>query len=315
MQAQSTHTDDPNPINSLLAPDLVTLIANPNNPVLSNGVAAKIGNFLGSRNIIWLGEYIACDIPLEDPAAFQPDELANIIKRELDNLPIDIVIHQSQTRRKKALIADMDSTMIEQECIDELAEMAGTLDQVAMITKRAMNGEIEFETSLRQRMALLRGLDVTIIDKVIEERITYTAGGKTLISTMKDNGTWCALVSGGFTAFTSRVAFELGFDEHHANILLENNGKLAGKVAEPILGRQAKVEELNKIAAAHNLRADDFIAVGDGANDLGMLKTAGTGVALHAKPAVAEQADIRVDHGDLTALLYIQGYKYSEFSN
>ncbi len=314
MHAQSTHTDDHNPFQNLLTVDLVTLIANPDNPVLSDDVAVKIGNVLGTNNVIWLGKNVACDIALEDPATLQNGELDKQIRLELGNLPIDIVIHQSQTRRKKALIADMDSTMIEQECIDELAEMAGTLDQVATITKSAMNGEIEFETSLRRRMALLKGLDIAIIDKVMEERITFTPGGKTLISTMKKNGAWCALVSGGFTAFTSRVAYELGFDEHHANILLENNGKLAGKVAEPILGRQAKVVELNRIAATHNLQVDDFIAVGDGANDLGMLKTAGTGVALHAKPAVAEQADIRIDHGDLTALLYIQGYKYSEFS-
>ena len=314
MQVQSTHTDDRDTAKGVSNHDLVTLIADPNDPVLSSEIAAKIGNVLGSSNIIWLGEDIACDIPIEDPSAFPSGGLEKLIRSGLDNLPIDIVVHQSQTRRKKALIADMDSTMIEQECIDELAEMAGALDQVAMITKRAMNGEIEFETSLRQRMALLKGLDIAIIDKVMEERITYTPGGKTLISTMKNNGAWCALVSGGFTAFTSRVALEIGFDEHHANILLENNGKLAGKVAEPILGRQAKVVELNKIAVAHNLQVDDFIAVGDGANDLGMLESAGTGVALHAKPAVAEQADIRIDHGDLTALLYIQGYKRNEFA-
>ncbi|MCP4183465.1 MAG: hypothetical protein GY761_09120, partial [Hyphomicrobiales bacterium] len=162
MHAQSTHTDDRDPFNSLLEPDLVTLIANPNNPVLSSDVAAKIRDVLGSSNIIWLGENVACDIPLEDPAAFQSGEPEKQIRFELNNLPIDIVIHRSQTRRKKALIADMDSTMIEQECIDELADMAGTLELVAMITKRAMNGEIEFETSLRQRMGLLKGLDIAI---------------------------------------------------------------------------------------------------------------------------------------------------------
>ena len=313
MQSQSTHTHDPATINPHLAPDLVTLIANPDNPVLSNGLLTKIGDVIGASNITWLGENIACDMVLNTARDWQPTELAGNIRQALDKLPVDIVLHQAYSRRKKALIADMDSTMIEQECIDELAAMAGILDRVAIITKKAMNGEIEFEASLRQRMALLRGLDVAMIDKVMAERITYTPGGKTLVSTMKANGARCALVSGGFTAFTSRVAAEIGFDEHHANILLEDDGKLAGKVAEPILGREAKVTQLHNIAGAHNLQASDFIAVGDGANDLGMLSVAGTGVALHAKPAVAEQANIRIDHGDLTALLFIQGYKTREF--
>jgi len=314
MPTQSTHTGDTNTISSVRGPDLITLIANPENPVLSDEVVSNVCKLFRSGDAIWLGENTACDISIGDPAAFQSDELEKLIRLELKNLPIDIVVHQSQTRRKKALIADMDSTMIEQECIDELADMAGTLDQVAEITKRAMNGEIEFESSLRQRMALLQDLDIAIIDRVMTERITYTPGGSVLISTMKDNNAWCALVSGGFTAFTSKVASHLGFDEHHANVLLENNGRLAGRVAEPILGRQAKVDRLNEIAATHKLNKDDFMAVGDGANDLGMLNAAGTGVALHAKPTVAEQADIRIDHSDLTALLYIQGYKFSEFS-
>lgn len=322
MHAQSTRPDNtaPGPAKRPAKPDIVTLITNPDNPVLTSKIISNICKLLNTDQFAWLAEGIACDILIGQDQGILSDkgtmsaDLAGILQKELDQQPIDIVIQNSQTRRKKALIADMDSTMIEQECIDELAAMAGTIDQVAMITKRAMNGEIEFEASLRQRMKLLSDLDISIIDQVMEERITFTPGGNTLVATMKNNGAWCALVSGGFTAFTTRVASKLDFDENHANILLVKDGKLTGEVAEPILGRQAKVMELNKIAATQSLHVDDFIAVGDGANDLGMLKVAGTGVALHAKPAVAEQADIRIDHGDLTALLYIQGYKISEFS-
>jgi phosphoserine phosphatase len=204
--------------------------------------------------------------------------------------------------------------MIEQECIDELAAEAGLKEKVSEITARAMNGEIAFEPALRERVALLKGLPVSVIGEVIEKRITLTPGGRELIATMKAKGHYTALVSGGFTAFTSRVAEILGFHENRANLLIEDDGKLAGIVADPILGREAKVDALNDIAATLGISPDEAIAVGDGANDLGMLHLAGSGVALHAKPSVAAQAKIRVDHGDLTALLYIQGYRKSDFA-
>lgn len=176
-----------------------------------------------------------------------------------------------------------------------------------------MNGEIPFEPALIERVALLKGLSTSIVDQVMETRITLTPGGRELVATMNAYGAYTSLVSGGFTHFTKKVANLLGFNSNQANILLENDGRLTGEVAQPILGKQAKVEALNQIARAQNITAEDFIAVGDGANDLAMLHTAGTGVALHAKPAVAAEAKIRIDHGDLTALLYIQGYRKSEF--
>jgi phosphoserine phosphatase len=176
-----------------------------------------------------------------------------------------------------------------------------------------MNGEIAFEPALRERVALLKGLDVSVIGDVIDKRITLTPGGVELVRTMRAKGYYTALVSGGFVSFTSRVAATIGFDENRANLLLEKDGKLSGEVAEPILGRQAKVDALNEITARLGITPADAIAVGDGANDLGMLHLAGSGVAIHAKPAVAAEAGIRIDHGDLTALLYLQGYRKSDF--
>ncbi len=203
--------------------------------------------------------------------------------------------------------------MIGQECIDELADVVGLKDKVATITARAMNGEIAFEPALRERVSLLKGLPITVVDDVIAKRITLTSGGPELIATMKARGYYAALVSGGFTVFTSRIAATLGFDENRANILLEKDGILTGQVAEPILGKQAKVDALLAIAEKLGISPEDTIAVGDGANDLGMLGIAGSGVALHAKPTVAAQAKMRIDHGDLTALLYIQGYRKTDF--
>ena len=224
------------------------------------------------------------------------------------------MVQPAEGRRKKMLLADMDSTMIQQECIDELAEEAGVGAHVKEITARAMNGELDFDGALIERVGLLKGLPVAVIDRVLDTRITLMPGGRELVATMKANGGYAALVSGGFTAFTAKVAALIGFDENRANTLLTDGDTLSGDVGRPILGREAKVEALEQISARLGIGEADVLAVGDGANDLGMLGRAGTGVALHAKPSVAAQCDVRINHGDLTALLYIQGYARSEFA-
>ena len=235
------------------------------------------------------------------------------LRQKLVHLPIDLNVVSTANRRKHLLIADMDSTMIEQECIDELGVVAGVGDKIKAITVRAMRGEIDFADALRERVGLMAGLDAGVIDKIVRDHLTLMPGGKTLVATMKANGAYTALVSGGFRQFTSRVAALVGFDTNEANDLIIENGKLAGRVGEPILGKEAKVEALNRISSAHGLTAADAIAVGDGANDIPMLQAAGVGVALHAKPKVQEAAPLCINHGDLTALLYLQGYKKEDF--
>jgi phosphoserine phosphatase len=290
---------------------VATLIANPSNPVLVPALGEKAARSISASGLYWLADGVACDIALWDGTDMAEAEAA--IAAVIADTPVDLVIQDAETRRKKLLIADMDSTMIGQECIDELAAEVGLKEMVSAITARAMNGEIAFEPALRERVALLKGLPVSVVDDVIAKRITLTPGGLELIATMKANGGYTALVSGGFTVFTNRIASVLGFDENRANILIEDNDKLSGLVAEPILGKQAKVDALLEIAATLGIHTDDAIAVGDGANDLGMLHLAGSGVALHAKPAVAAEARMRINHSDLTALLYIQGYRKTDF--
>ncbi|OWV90357.1 phosphoserine phosphatase [Rhizobium sp. R635] len=290
---------------------VATLVANPSNPVLTSGIAEQAAKAVEASGLYWLADGVACDIALRDGTDAQAAE-ANLLA-VISGAPIDLVIQEQDSRRKKLLIADMDSTMIGQECIDELAAEVGLKEKVADITARAMNGEIAFEPALRERVALLKGLPISVVDEVIAKRITLTPGGPELIATMKAKGHYTALVSGGFTVFTSRIAATLGFDENRANTLLEEGGILSGFVAEPILGKQAKVDALNEISERLGISPQEAIAVGDGANDLGMLQLAGSGVALHAKPTVAAQAQIRINHADLTALLYIQGYRKTDF--
>ncbi|QUS54831.1 phosphoserine phosphatase SerB [Pseudovibrio brasiliensis] len=291
---------------------VVTLISNPAKPAVTEDLIEKISALLpAAPQVKVLRPQIAVDLAVEAPV--DAEELESSIRTNLADAPVDVFIQPQNGRRKKLLIADMDSTMIQQECIDELAAELGLKEKISDITERAMRGEIEFEPALRERVALLKGLGTEVIGKTIENRITLTPGGRELVQTMKANGGYAALVSGGFTSFTRKIAEVIGFDENKANTLLEADGKLSGEVAEPILGKQAKLDRLNELTDEKNIAMEDAIAVGDGANDLAMICAAGLGVAFHAKPKVAAEARAMINHGDLTALLYLQGYSYDEF--
>jgi phosphoserine phosphatase len=291
---------------------VATLICNPVDPALDSTVVDGARAILPSPGPArWLFDEVAVDIPFtgsEDIAG-----IAARLRQARGDLPIDIVVQPQAARRKKLFLADMDSTMIGQECVDELADFAGLKAHVAAITERAMRGEIEFEPALRERVALLKGLTVGTIDEVLKKRITPTPGGRELVATMRAHGAYTCLISGGFTLFTGAVAAMIGFQENRANELEVADGKLTGEVAEPILGRAAKLATLLELREAFDLDNIDTLAVGDGANDLDMIRQAGLGVAYHAKPAVAAAAAARIDHGDLTALLYAQGYRRDEF--
>ena len=288
---------------------VATLLTHPDHPVLERFTVESLRNAWGGGDAVWLDPGVAAEFPIEAVPANQWD-----VWQALQALRVDLIVQPAEGRKKRLLLADMDSTMIEQECIDELADEAGVGALVAGITARAMNGELNFEAALIERVGLLKGLPEQVIDHVIRDRITLMSGGKVLLATMKAQGAYCALVSGGFTAFTAKIAAVLGFDENRANTLLVADGKLTGQVALPILGKQAKVNALHDICARLGITPAQALAVGDGANDLGMLGLAGTGVALHAKPLVAAQCQVRVNHGDLTALLYLQGYAREEFA-
>jgi len=273
--------------------------------------AALAGAGADSGDIAWLAPD-AADITCSLDVAKRKDAMA-AARACLAGRPIDIAIQNAAGRRKRLFLADMDSTMIGQECIDELADYAGLKAHVAAITERAMRGEIEFAPALRERVALLKGLPVAVVAEVLDKRITLTPGGRELVRTMRAHGAYTCLVSGGFTLFTEQVAAQVGFDENRANTLIVEGEKFAGRVAEPILGREAKRATLRDLRARHGLEPDATLVVGDGANDLDMIGEAGLGVAYHAKPKVAEAAGARIDHCDLSALLYLQGYTREEF--
>ena len=261
----------------------------------------------------WLAPDLALDLQFEAAPEDLPRLRQTVAAARPEGMQLDIVLQPAAGRRKKLLLADMDSTMIGQECIDELADFAGLKPMVAAITERAMRGELAFEPALRERVALLKGLPLGVVDEVLAERITLTPGGRTLVSTMKAHGATCVLVSGGFTLFTAPIAAKLGFDENRGNGLLIENEHLSGFVADPILGREAKLAALQELRQRLGLGESETLAIGDGANDLGMIGEAGLGLAFHAKPAVAAAAGGRVDYNDLTAVLFIQGYRTDEF--
>lgn len=289
--------------------NVLVLISSPAHPALNDGAVSAAADVLRARGATvgtpdWLAPEIACDLPFDGPLEGPGGSVSMTA--------IDAVVVPATGRRKKLLVADMESTMIENEMLDELADFLGLRERIAAITARAMNGEIDFAGALAERVGLLKGLPVAKLDEAAK-RIRYMPGGATLVATMKKHGAHCALVSGGFTCFTNLVKRALGFELDVANVLEHDGSVLAGTAANPILGKEAKLATLQRLAAEHGLSAADAVGVGDGANDLPMLKQAGLGVAFHAKPVVAAAVCARIDHGDLTALLYLQGYRLSDF--
>jgi phosphoserine phosphatase len=294
--------------------DLVlTIVAPPNAGAFSANlreVFASVGARGKESRKLDAGEMAATDVILE---ADDLTALRTVLRLALDEQPVDWCLQPLAGRRKRLLIADMDSTIINVECIDELADFAGLKAQVSAITERAMRGELDFPSALRERVAMLKGLPIADLQRVHDERVRLNPGARTLVRTMAASGARCVLVSGGFTFFTSRVAQAALFHAHRGNTLVEADGMLTGEVGEPILGREAKLAALQEEAKASQLDLADTLAIGDGANDLAMIEAAGLGVAYRAKPIVAAQADARIDHCDLTALLYFQGYEIGDF--
>ena len=289
---------------------VATLIADPSKEPLSEAAVDRAAQALcGVERRRWLDEGVAADL------VFTGDLKAKraALEASLSGDPIDVIVQPLAHRRKRLLVADMDSTLIGQECVDELAARVGVGDRVAAITERAMRGDIAFAPALRERVALLQGLPETVIQDVLKDRITLSRGARTLVQTMRANGAYVAIVSGGFRQFTGAIRERLGADEDRANVLMIEGGRLTGQVMEPILGQDAKLSALKEIAAAMGLALDDTLAVGDGANDLPMLQAAGLGIAYRAKPKVAAGADARVERTDLSALLYAQGLARKDF--
>jgi phosphoserine phosphatase len=294
---------------------VATLISNPAAPALDAALIERARGTLPSPQApVWLAQGIAADIAFTAPRENDNHSLAERMRAALAGAALDVVVQPASERRKALFLTDMDSTMIGQECIDELADYVGVKKRVAAITERAMRGEIEFAPALRERVALLKGLPASVVDDVIADRIRLTPGARTLVATMRKNGAYTCLVTGGFSLFTARIAAMLGFDENRANtLILDADGRLTGEVAEPIFGRESKLATLIELTRRLGLAPDATLAAGDGANDIAMIQAAGLGVAYHAKPKVAQAAAARIDHGDLTALLYAQGYRREEF--
>jgi phosphoserine phosphatase len=284
---------------------IVTLVADRKTDALSTAALARVGDAIGGGQPVWLSQGEAAEI-----ATSAVPDIAALLEA-LDGAAIDVVCTPAKCRRKSLLIADMDSTIVTGETLDELADFAGLKSQIAAITARAMNGELDFKAALRERVAMLRGLSLDALERTWE-RVHLTPGARELVATMRAHGAYAVLVSGGFSFFTSRVAALCGFDEHRSNLLLDDGAALTGEVAEPILDRDTKLHALTRLAASRGLPLEATLAVGDGANDLDMLEAAGLGVAFRAKPVVAAAARARVDHADLRALLFAQGYRADE---
>lgn len=260
---------------------------------------------------VWLAEREACDLYLDSP--LPAENIAEKAREVLSGAQIDVVCTRVEGRQKKLLICDMDSTIINQECIDELGDAFGVGSQIREITAAVVDGNISFSDALRQRMALMKGLDRALLEKVYKDRITLKTGAHTLVQTMRHHGAYCILVSGGFNYFTQRIAERIGFHDHQANELAFENGKLTGEVCEPILGRAAKLETLKRLCNENNLQPGEVLAVGDGANDIKMIEAAGLGIAFHGADALKKRANACIDYGSLTALLYAQGFAKSRF--
>jgi phosphoserine phosphatase len=295
---------------------VLTLIANPASPSLDQRItdaaidALKAAYDVGDVTTSTLQEGVAIDLFYDGHAG---KDVARHVAAQL-NAPLDIASQPTQGRQKKLLIADMDSTIIQQECLDELADFAGVKDKVSEITERAMQGELDFEAALKERVAMLKDLPTSTLEDTLATRIKLTPGAETLVRTMNKLGAMTALVSGGFTFFTHRIAQAVGFQDNQGNILLDKDGYLTGLVEEPILGREAKLEALLNHCDMEGITPAEALAVGDGANDLAMITKAGMGVAFHAKPTVASEAGFKIDHGDLTALLFLQGVSHEDFA-
>jgi len=285
---------------------ILTVVAQREATTLTPALLNQIRNAVRGAPPVVLSPGEAADIPISAP----PD--GAVLAAAIDGKPIDAIVTKPRGRRKALLVADMDSTIIQGETLDELAGFAGIGERIAAITRRAMNGELDFKAALRERVAMLKGLDVGALEKTWRQ-VRLTPGARELVATMRARGALTVLVSGGFTYFTSRVAAELGFDLHRSNSLLDDGTALTGQVAEPILDRDSKLATLNELAARRGVRLQATLAVGDGANDLDMIRAAGLGVAFHAKPIVAREARARVDHCDLRALLFAQGYPATAF--
>jgi phosphoserine phosphatase len=294
---------------------VLTLIAAPGSDDLLGKVAEEVRASLeAAREPYWLAPGQACDISFRPASDAALHDARAVVDRIAGALPVDWAIQAVEGRRKMLLIADMDSTIIQQECLDEIAKLAGIGPQISAITERAMRGELDFESALRERVGLLKGFPMSRLQDVLENSITLTPGATTLTATMRTNGGRCVLVSGGFTFFTAAVATRAGFNVHFGNNFLVEGDAIVG-VADPILGKDAKLATLEAEAQGEGIGLSETMAVGDGANDLDMLRAAGLGVAFHAKPIVAREAAARINHGDLTSLLFLQGYRQTDFVN
>lgn len=297
---------------------VLTLVANPNKLELSGAIVAAAATALDAEGTEpgppdWLAPDCACDLRFNRPRTQSGlDRVEECVRAALADRPVDHGLQPLAGRRKQLLLADMDATILTGESLDELASQAGLKEEIAAITRRAMLGELEFEAALRARVGKLAGLPVSAVAQTLAG-LELTSGARTLIQTMKAAGAHTLLVSGGFHPFAQEVQRLTGFDETHANRLRLRDGRLTGEVEEPILGRGGKIDLLRRTARARGLRADQVLSVGDGANDADMLAAAGLGVAYRGKPGARAAAKVRIDHGDLTALLYLQGYRLAEF--